>query len=195
MGIIIENRKLFEAEEKRNHTNIHNKERSKIDRKNKVRICPQCKCRELDKYQQMCSECREINRLIGIDIKTSGQKHKDYMRNYMRKWLPEYYQKHPEKKEKVLKKARDLYASDDSHREKVKLQTQKWIENNPERYITNYKKASKRHKERYANDPEYREKIKKRNRDRYHTKKAQNEKDSNRTDERTQQVSLRTENI
>ena len=60
-------------------------ERLNIQRRNKKRICPQCGCRELDRYQQICSECCVINRQISIDIYMASKKGKASLKKYQDK--------------------------------------------------------------------------------------------------------------
>ena len=63
----------------------------------KLRICPQCRAREVEKYCTYCSECAQINKDLSNEIHNYNQRASGYKSAYMR----EYYRRKRDEKIRI----------------------------------------------------------------------------------------------
>lgn len=76
-----------------------------------MRICPECESRELDKFKQKCSECRQAsidhNLAKSFHTYSNTEKGKATIKAYQRKYHRERYKTDPEYREKVKERSRE----------------------------------------------------------------------------------------
>ena len=94
------------------------------DRQAKVRICPDCESREVDKYCTYCSECAVIRQQEFHDIANfNKEKNREKNREKNNEYMRNYRKDHKEQMNKTSKESakRYYYNNRESVLEKAKL--------------------------------------------------------------------------